>query len=49
VLDGVYLKRAGQLVLQLKSPYKGGTTHIIMEPLEFMSARLRWCVGRVYI
>jgi hypothetical protein len=23
-------------VLQLKSPYKDGTTHIVMEPLEFM-------------
>jgi Putative transposase len=28
--------RAGQVVLQLKSPYKDGTTHIVMEPLEFM-------------
>ncbi|MBM4261496.1 MAG: transposase, partial [Deltaproteobacteria bacterium] len=28
--------RAGQIVLQLKSPYKDGTTHIVMEPLEFM-------------
>src|SRR5262249_53734253 len=27
--------RAGQVVLQLKSPYKDGTTHIVMEPLEF--------------
>jgi glutaredoxin len=27
--------RAGQVVLQLKSPYKDGTTHIV-EPLEFM-------------
>src|SRR4029434_5759656 len=26
----------GQVVLQLKSPYKDGTTHIVMEPLEFM-------------
>ena len=23
-------------MLQLKSPYKDGTTHIVMEPLEFM-------------
>jgi hypothetical protein len=23
-------------VLQLKSPYKDGTTHIVMEPLEFI-------------
>src|SRR5262245_3621970 len=32
------LKRnhTGQVVLQLKSPYKDGTTHIVMEPLEFM-------------
>jgi Putative transposase len=28
--------RAGQVVLQLKSPYKDGTTHIVMEPLEVM-------------
>jgi hypothetical protein len=28
--------RARQVVLQLKSPYKDGTTHIVMEPLEFM-------------
>jgi hypothetical protein len=28
--------RAGQVVLQLKSPYKDGTTHIVVEPLEFM-------------
>ena len=30
--------RAGQVVLQLKSPYKDGTTHIVMEPLEFIGA-----------
>ena len=28
--------RAGQVVVQLKSPYKDGTTHIVMEPLQFM-------------
>ena len=28
--------RAGQVVLQLKSAYKDGTTHIVMAPLEFM-------------
>jgi hypothetical protein len=28
--------RAGQVVLQLKSPYKDATTHSVMEPLEFM-------------
>jgi hypothetical protein len=32
------LKRnhAGQVVLQLKSAYKNGTTHVVMSPLEFM-------------
>ena len=28
--------RAGQVVLQLKSAFQDGTTHIVMEPLEFM-------------
>ena len=28
--------RAGQVVLQLKSAYRDGTTHIVMSPLEFM-------------
>ena len=28
--------RAGDIVLQLKSAFKDGTTHIVMEPLEFM-------------
>jgi hypothetical protein len=28
--------RAGDVVLQLKSAYKDGTNHIVMEPLEFM-------------
>ena len=32
------LKRnqAGQVVLQLKSPWRDGTTHIVMSPLQFM-------------
>ncbi len=28
--------RAGEVVLQLKSAYRDGTTHIVMSPLEFM-------------
>ena len=28
--------RAGQVVLELKSAFKDGTTHIVMSPLEFM-------------
>jgi len=30
------LNRGGDVVLQLKSPYHDGTTHIVMSPLEFM-------------
>jgi hypothetical protein len=28
--------RAGQVVLQLKSPWRDGTTHIVMSSLELM-------------
>ena len=28
--------RAGPIVLQLKSPWRDGTTHIVMSPLQFM-------------
>jgi hypothetical protein len=30
------INRAGQVVLTLKTPYRDGTTHIVMSPLEFM-------------
>ena len=30
------LNRAGQVVLTLKTPYREGTTHIVMSPLEFL-------------
>ncbi len=30
------LNRAGDVVLQLKSPYHDGTTHVVMSPLELM-------------
>ena len=41
------LKRnpAGQVVLQLKSPWRDGTTHIVMSPLELMQ-RLAALVSR---
>jgi hypothetical protein len=41
------LKRnsAGDVVLQLKSPYQDGTTHIVMSPREFMQ-RLATLVPR---
>jgi hypothetical protein len=34
--DRLKLNSAGDVVLQLKSPYQDGTTHIVMSPLEFM-------------
>jgi len=39
------LNQAGQVVLQLKSPYRDATTHIVMSPLEFMQ-RLATLVPR---
>jgi hypothetical protein len=27
---------AGQIVLKLKTPWRDGTTHLVMSPLEFM-------------
>ena len=27
---------AGEVVLQLKTPYRDGTTHVVMAPLEFL-------------
>jgi hypothetical protein len=30
------LNRAGQVALNLKTPYRDGTTHIVMSPLEFL-------------
>jgi hypothetical protein len=30
------LNRAGQVVLTLKTPYRDGTTHLVMSPLEFI-------------
>ena len=37
--------RAGDVVLQLKSPYRDGTTHIVLSPFEFMQ-RLATLVPR---
>ena len=30
------VNRAGQVALKLKTPYRDGTSHIVMSPLEFM-------------
>ena len=32
----VNLNEQGKVVLKLKSPYRDGTTHLVMEPLEFL-------------
>ena len=39
------LNNAGQVVLTLKMPYRDGTTHLVMSPLEFMQ-RLATLVPR---
>ena len=40
--------RAGDVVLQLKSAYRDGTTHMVMSPLEFMQ-RLAALVPRSHL
>ena len=34
--ERVQTNAAGQVVLKLKSPWRDGTTHLVMSPLEFM-------------
>jgi hypothetical protein len=34
--DRVQTNSAGQVVLKLKTPWRDGTTHLVMSPLEFM-------------
>lgn len=34
--ERLILNRAGQVVFTLKTPYRDGTTYIVMSPLEFM-------------
>ena len=34
--ERVQLNAAGQVELQLKTPWRDGTTHLVMSPLEFM-------------
>ena len=43
--ERIQCNRAGQVVLQLKSAYQGGTTHVVMSPLEFRQ-RLAALVAR---
>jgi len=41
--------RAGQVVLQLKSAFRDGTTHIVMSPWNSCSAWPPWCPARAHI
>ncbi|MCC7151268.1 MAG: transposase [Rubrivivax sp.] len=34
--EGVQLNPAGQVELKIKTPWRDGTTHLVMSPLEFM-------------
>ena len=34
--ERVHLNAAGQVELKLKTPWRDGTTHLVMSPLEFM-------------
>ena len=39
--ERVQLNAAGQVELKLKTPWRDGTTHLVMSPLEFMQRRSR--------
>ncbi len=43
--ERVQTNAADQVVLKLKTPWRDGTTHLVMSPLEFMQ-RLAALVGR---
>jgi hypothetical protein len=46
--ERVQLNAAGQVELKLKTPWRDGTTHLVMSPLEFMQRRAaRATKGRV--
>jgi transposase len=40
--ERVQLNAAGQVELKLKTPWRDGTTHLVMSPLEFMQQRIEW-------
>jgi len=44
-LERLSTNRAGQVIYQLKTPYRDGTTHYVFEPLDFL-ARLAALVLR---
>ena len=36
MLSSLSVNHAGQVVLKLKTPYRDGTSHLVISPLEFM-------------
>ena len=42
------VNRAGQVVLKLKTPYRNGTTHIVMSPMEFTCLPAGRCNGGLH-
>ncbi len=45
--ERVQINSAGQVVLQLKTAWRDGTTHIVMSPLEFMQGLALDALGQV--
>ena len=41
----VQTSAAGQAVLKLETPWRDGTTHLVMSPLEFMQEAVRLVTG----
>jgi len=41
---------AGQVELKLKTPWRDGTTHLVLSPLEFMQLPIEWlvCGGQIH-
>jgi hypothetical protein len=44
--ERVQCNAAGQVELKLKTPWRDGTTHLVMSPLEFIRDWPRWCYAR---
>ncbi|HEY8707903.1 MAG TPA: transposase [Burkholderiaceae bacterium] len=42
--ERVQCNAAGQVVLKLETPWRDGTTHLVMSPLEFMQRLAAWAI-----
>lgn len=42
--ERVQTNAAGQVVVKLKTPWRDGTTHLVMRPIEFMQLPIAWPV-----